>query len=136
MNYISEKIRKSVWQRASNCCEYCHLHKDTVFWTHEVDHIISTKHDGLDEFDNFALACFYCNRNKGTDIGSLYEGDFIRFFNPRVDIWNEHFRLDGTFIQPLTPIGFVTAKIFGFNHVDRIIERQILIESKKYPPII
>lgn len=87
-------------------------------------------------FENFALACFYCNRNKGTDIGSIYQGDFIRFFNLRIDVWNEHFKLDGTIIQPLTPIGFVTAKILGFNHVDRVIERQILIESKKYPPFL
>ncbi len=134
MNYISDKIRFQVWQRASDCCEYCFLHKDTAFWTHEIDHIISLKHEGTDDLLNLALACYFCNRNKGSDVGSFFKGDFYRFFNPRIDTWSEHFRLDETLIQPLTPIGEVTAKILGFNHIDRIIERQILIKSEIYPP--
>ena len=82
------------------------------------------------------MACYYCNRYKGTDIGSIYKGEFIRFYNPRMDIWQEHFEMDleNATIQPLSPIGEVTASILGFNQVDRIIERQILIVSKKYPP--
>jgi HNH endonuclease len=136
MNYLSEKKRLFVLERASYCCEYCLLHRDTAFWKHEIDHIISTKHEGSDDVENLASACFYCNRNKGTDVGSIYNGDFIRFFNPRIDVWSDHFRIEDTIIEPLTPIGFVTAKILGFNQVDRVIERQILIQAKKYPPII
>lgn len=138
MKYISEKIRMQVWLRAFNCCEYCRLHHETAFFTHEIDHIISLKHKGKNVLFNLALACYYCNRNKGTDIGSIFKGKYIRFFNPRKDFWQEHFKLDlqTATIQPLSPIGEVTANILGFNQVDRIIERQILIDSGKYPPII
>ena len=136
MKYLPDKIRDEVWQRASNCCEYCLLHRNTVFFTHEIDHIISSKHKGTDALLNLALACYYCNRNKGSDIGSLYKGELIRFFNPRIDVWQVHFQLDldTAIIRPISPIGEVTAAIFGFNQIDRIIERQILIASNKYPP--
>ena len=134
--YISPKVRLQVWQRAFDCCEYCHLHRETAFFTHEIDHIISLKHKGKNILSNLALACYYCNRNKGTDIGSIYKDQFIRFFNPRKDAWRQHFQWDlqTATIQPLSPIGEVTAIILGFNQVDRIIERQILIDSNKYPP--
>ncbi len=135
MSYISEKNRNQVAKLASNCCEYCLLHKDAAFWKHEIDHIISLKHEGSDDISNLALACYFCNRNKGSDIGSIFKGEFYRFYNPRIDVWSEHFRLDETIIQPLTPIGEVTAKILGFNQIDRIIERQLLIKSGIYPPV-
>jgi HNH endonuclease len=136
MNYLSEKIRITVRNRAFGCCEYCLLHEDTTFLVHEIDHIISLKHGGLDEILNLALACSFCNRFKGSDVGSIFQDDFIRFFNPRKDIWANHFKIEDALIQPLTPIGEVTAKILQFNNIDRIIERQILIEAKKYPMII
>ena len=136
MNYLPEKLRTQVWERASDCCEYCFIHHNMTFFTHEIDHIISLKHNGEDVLSNLALACYYCNRSKGTDIGSIYQGEFIRFYNPRIDIWQEHFAMDleNATIQSLSPIGKVTSSILGFNQIDRIIERQILIASGKYPP--
>lgn len=58
---------------------------------------------------------------------------FVRFFNPRIDRWSEHFALDGIVITPLTDIGKVTANILGFNHIDRLLERQELQELGRYP---
>jgi len=78
-----------------------------------------------------------CNRQKGSDIGSIFfweTGKFVRFFNPRIDRWADHFSLDGAVIKPLTEIGKVTARILGFNHSDRILERQALISVGRYPP--
>lgn len=57
----------------------------------------------------------------------------MRFFNPRRDFWGEHFRLDEAVLQPLTDIGEVTAHILDFNNDERILERQALIVSGKYP---
>jgi len=61
---------------------------------------------------------------------------FIRFFNPRTDWWADHFKLDGALIRPLTDIGKATAQIFGFNHSDRILERQVLMAMGKYPSVM
>lgn len=60
---------------------------------------------------------------------------FVRFYNPRIDRWSDHFRLDGIIITPLTAIGKVTANILGFNHVDQLLERQELQELGRYPSL-
>jgi len=63
-------------------------------------------------------------------------GELVRFFNPRRDVWGEHFELDEAVIQPLTDIGEVTARILEFNNSDRLVERQALIAVDRYssPP--
>ncbi|MEM0991742.1 MAG: hypothetical protein AAGI49_01855 [Bacteroidota bacterium] len=57
----------------------------------------------------------------------------IRFFNPRNDIWNEHFYLDGATICSKTNIGEVTIKILQVNAIDRILERLELQQVGRYP---
>jgi len=133
--YISEQTRKIVANRAKNICEYCLIHEEDTFFSCQVDHVISLKHGGKTELENLAYACAFCNRNKGSDVGSVLLSDnkFVRFYNPRTDKWSEHFELEGIIIKPITDIGKATAKILDFNHVDRIIERQTLVSIKRYP---
>lgn len=135
ISYISQNLRNLVALRASYLCEYCLIHEDDTFLKCQLDHIISLKHSGETELENLAYDCAFCNRHKGSDIGSIDHstGEFIRFFNPRTDLWAYHFRLIGTTIMPLTKIGKVTSEILGFNLADRIYERQSLIEISKYP---
>jgi hypothetical protein len=134
-SYINEELRRLVALRAEHLCEYCLIHEEDTFYGCEVDHIISLKHGGPTEAENLAYACAICNRQKGSDIGSIERGtgEFSRFFNPRIDRWGEHFRLEETMIQPQTRIGEVTARILGFNHSDRLLERQTLIAVGRYP---
>ncbi len=134
-SYISNNLRNLVAKRASFLCEYCLIHEDDTFLKCQVDHIISLKHGGKTEIENLSHACVFCNRNKGSDIGSILQSDgkFIQFFNPRKDLWTNHFKIEGAILKPLTKIGKVTAHILGFNHPDRIIERQSLIDIGKYP---
>ncbi len=72
---------------------------------------------------------------KGSDLGSIAvpSGDLIRFFNPRIDAWPDHFALDGAVIQPLTAIGQVTERIFRFNEIERLMEREALRAIGRYP---
>jgi hypothetical protein len=97
---------------------------------------VGEKHGGRTEADNLALACTYCNRFKGSDIGSADEstGAFVRFFNPRIDVWGEHFEFRGDVIEPKTAVGLVTARILGFNATERRLERQALIVIGRFPP--
>ncbi len=134
-SYISEKLRQQVVNRADFLCEYCLIYEGDTFLGCQVDHIISLKHGGTTEANNLAFACTYCNRNKGSDLGSISQQirELVRFFNPRIDRWSEHFQLQGARVEPKTPIGEVTAKILGFNDPDRILERQSLINVGRYP---
>ncbi|MGI4790662.1 MAG: HNH endonuclease [Janthinobacterium lividum] len=138
VTYISAALRRLVIARADNLCEYCLLHEDDTFFGCEVDHIISEKHGGPTTEANLAYACFVCNRNKGSDIGSLMpsSGELVRFYHPRLDRWQDHFHLGGSeeiIIVPVSDIGRVTARIFGFNREERLLERQALQAAGRYP---
>jgi len=124
-----------VRERAGERCEYCLYPQEASFLAFEVEHIIAEKHGGATTENNLALACPYCNRFKGTDLGSLdpESGQLTPLFNPRTQQWAEHFRLDGAWIVPLTPEGRVTVAILQLNHPDRILERQRLIQVEEYP---
>jgi hypothetical protein len=123
-SYISAELRRLVVTRARRRCEYCLVFEGDTYVGFQIDHIISEKHDGATNADNLALACLFCNVNKGSDIGSLNDaGSFTRLFHPRLDKWEEHFFFDGPRIKGLTAIGSVTAKLLRFNDDHRLEER-------------
>jgi hypothetical protein len=96
--------------------------------------MISEKHGGQTEAENL-VACGFCNRSKGSDIGSITQraGAFVRFFNPRTDLWTDHFALDGVTIIALSDVGAVSARILDFNNSERLFERQALQVIGRYP---
>lgn len=134
-SYIGAEMRRSTIARAGERCEYCLIRESDTFFGCEVDHIISVKHGGSSDSNNLAYACMFCNRQKGSDLGSIVwrTGELVRFFNPRVDRWMDHFALEGARIDPLTDIGEVTARILEFNSEERILEREELISAGRYP---
>jgi hypothetical protein len=131
---ISSQKRQEVFERAENCCEYCLLPKSALPMSHEIDHILARKHGGGNEFDNLALACFYCNHHKGSDISSIdwETNKLVRLFNPRTEIWSENFVFENGLIVPLTAEARVTVKILRLNDETRIEERRELFEIGVY----
>ena len=135
VTYIGAKRRRLVVARAEGLCEYCLIAEADTFYGCQVDHIISEKHGGPTHEDNLSVACMCCNQAKGSDVGSIHweSGQFVRFFNPRTDRWADHFVLTGSRIEGVTEIGAVTARILGFNSVERLLERQTLQMMNRYP---
>jgi 5-methylcytosine-specific restriction endonuclease McrA len=116
---MDDEVKQFVRQRADNHCEYCKVHQryypDFAF---HVEHIIARQHRGPDNPDNLALACHLCNSKKGPNLSGIdpATGELTRLFNPRADVWNEHFRLEESgFIMGLTPIGRTTVYVLGMN---------------------
>ena len=132
---ISFEIRQVVAARANNVCEYCLINEADAYFKHQVEHIISRKHGGSSALYNLALACVFCNRHKGSDIASVkpQTAELIRFYNPRIMRWREHFSLNAVVIQPLSDIGEATVRILQMNHEDQILERQVLQRRRIYP---
>lgn len=95
--YVPIALQQLVQNRAQRICEYCLIHDDDSALEGQIDHIISEKHGGETNSDNLAYACVFCNHAKGSDIGSIdwTTKEFSRFFNPRTDVWRDHFRLEG-----------------------------------------
>jgi hypothetical protein len=135
MPEVSSALRALVARRASFLCEYCLIHEEDTWFGCQVDHIVSLKHAGPSHSDNLAYACAFCNRFKGSDLGSISEitGQLTPFFNPRTAHWADNFVLRGALILPISPAGEVTVRIFGFNSEEQVLDRQALIVKGRYP---
>ena len=133
-NPISASLRQLVIERAQGRCEYCLIHQDVSIYSHEVDHIIALKHSGQTIAENLALSCLPCNRHKGSDFATIdpNTGEIVPLFNPRRQVWDEHFTLNNGRIEGITLIGQATARLLMFNTPTRILERQLLIAQKRY----
>jgi hypothetical protein len=134
-SYVPAGLRRVVADRADGLCEYCLIHEQDTFLGCQVEHIISEKHGGATVEANLAFACVFCNRFKGSDVATMSQatGRLTRLFNPRTDRWVEHFRVDGMRILGLSEVGQATATLLGFNHPDRVLERQALSDVGRYP---
>ncbi len=132
---ISAALRREVRQRAGERCEYCLLAESNSFFPHEPDHLIAKKHGGETVSENLALACFDCNRFKGSDVASIdvLTGRLVGLFNPRLQRWSEHFRLEGGRIIPFTEVGRVTEVLLRLNLPARVEVRERLAASGEYP---
>ena len=132
---IPSAMRLLVAERAEWRCEYCLLHNDDSFTPHQIDHIISRKHGGDSSSENLALTCVRCNAWKGPDIASFgFQADeIVPLFHPRRDKWQDHFRLAGAEIEPLTSVGAATARLLRFNGAGRTGERVALTATGRYP---
>lgn len=132
--YISEKLRLDVALLANFRCEYCRIHEDDLFFSYQIDHIISIKHGGETNLENLAYSCSMCNQNKGSNLGTYLPDSkrLVRLFHPRKDTWKTHFNVNDGEIIGKTKIGLATVKVLDLNNVDRVILRQILIESGRY----
>jgi len=130
-SYIPADLRRTAIDRAGGACEYCRIRESDTFLGFQIDHVISEKHGGETVEANLAVACTYCNRFKGTDVGSVIKstGEFTRFFNPRIDAWDDHFRWNGLLIIAKTPIGEGTSTILKFNLPERILEREAIQDA-------
>jgi hypothetical protein len=137
MTYVPAELRRLVISRAWNCCEYCRLSQDDSSFTFHCEHVIAEKHGGDTTSDNLCLSCPECNTYKGSDIASFdrVTGNPVLtlLFNPRVQAWKDHFRLNGAVIEPLTSEGRVTVEILQMNRIEAVAERQIFIALGTYP---
>jgi hypothetical protein len=125
-----------VIERAQGFCEYCLAHQDYSVLSHHIDHIIAVRHGGPTSLLNLALACVECNLHKGTDFATLEgaTGQIVWLYNPRQQLWREHFGLDGARIVGITPTGAATATLLQLNLPDRVLRRQTMINLGMYPP--
>ncbi len=95
-----DAVRKFVQARAFDRCEYCLLALSDAGFPHEIDHVISRKHGGTSDPENLALACYLCNRYKGSDVASLHPAtcEIVRLYNPREGVNARPVRASGRMI--------------------------------------
>lgn len=135
MTYVPVELRRLATTRAGGCCEYCRIHEEDGDVIFHVEHIIAVSHGGKSVGNNLAFSCPRCNYLKGSNIAAAdpetSEPTFL--FHPRRHEWDEHFRLDGVTIVPLTPEGRATVFILRLNESERLEHRELLLKLKRYP---
>lgn len=137
-SHVSAAVRRVVVERAGGCCEYCRIAQEDQFFTFEIDHIIAEKHGGPTQSDNLCLSCVDCNAFKGSDLASIDWDDdenLVRLFHLRKDVWTDHFRIEMSMgrIEPLTAVGRVTVALLHMNDPERMTDRRLLIQARRYP---
>ena len=137
VTYISAELRRRVRDRAKGCCEYCLMAEVDSFFPHEPDQVIAEKHGGETTFANLALACLDCNRFKGTDVASLdpKSRKLVPLFNPRSDVWHEHFECRDGVIMPGSGIARATERLLKLNLPARVEVRATLTRVGCFPRI-
>lgn len=117
--YIPVVLRQAVIERAAYRCEYCHSPAPYSPEIFEFEHIQPISTGGVTELPNLAFSCPACNRYKGILRETLdpETGQMTSLFNPRQDIWVEHFVWSDDFIMitGLTPIGRATIEKLQMN---------------------
>lgn len=136
--YISRALRERVAVQARRRCGYCLTTEQIVGTPMEIDHIIPESLGGQTEEDNLWLACSLCNDHKGDRIAALdpVSGELVRFFDPRHQVWTEHFAWTGAGerIVGLTPVGRATVIALSLNRASLVKARQAWITVGWHPP--
>jgi len=132
MARLSRTLELEVRHRAGGRCEYCLFPEFATDLPFHIDHIIAQKHGGQNESENLAWACFSCNLRKGPNIAGLdpQTGELTPLFNPRGDVWGDHFAWDGLVLRGKTAIGRATVAVLDINHVDSVTVREALREEE------
>ena len=136
---IPTAVRNEVRIRANYLCEYCHASEKWQYVQFTVDHVIPLGQGGTDELENLALACFHCNRRK-SDKSAVLDSNTrqeISLFNPRLELWNEHFTwsTDGLRIIGLTSIGRATVESLQLNRTRVLNIRAADVAVGRHPPV-
>jgi len=136
--YIPEALRRRVAETARYRCGYCQTLQAIVGYPLHVEHIIPEVAGGASTEDNLWLACSVCNYYKGpqTHAADPLTQIEVPLFNPRTQVWSEHFAWsdDGTQILGLTPTGRATIVALQLNTPFRIHARQRWASVGWHPP--
>jgi hypothetical protein len=99
-----------------------------------VEPIVARQHLGGNAEDNLALACDRCNLFKGTNLSGIdpESSELTRLFDPRRDIWEEHFELRVHEIVGLSRIGRTTVRLLQFNTETRVRLRAVVIAAGQW----
>lgn len=137
MTALPEALRRQVCERASQCCEYCLTSRRVIGMPLVVDHIVPRMLGGDDSSDNLCAACYRCNEYKGTKTHETdpATGTLVPLFNPRTQVWREHFAWanGGTHIVGFTPTGRATVIALRLNN-EYVVEARVLWIARQWHP--
>ena len=132
---MESALQEFVRNRANERCEYCHFPEAFSELPFQIGHIVARKHGGTSTHENLALACSWCNRFKGPNLSGIDPETqcVVRLFDPRHQVWDEHFSWQGALVSGKTDVGRATVHTLNFNRGDTVAVRALLMAEGVYP---
>ncbi|MBX7170601.1 MAG: HNH endonuclease [Pyrinomonadaceae bacterium] len=138
MAKIKKELDQKIRQKAKNRCGYCLNPQELMPFKLEVEHIYPKALGGETVEENLWLACRECNGHKSKKVKATdsLSGKTFKLFNPRTQIWKEHFEFsqDKTEIIGKTPCGRATVDALQMNNIYQTTARLAWVETGKFPP--
>jgi hypothetical protein len=104
----------------------------------ELEHILPQALGGLTAVNNLWLACLLHNDYKNNLIAftDFVTGELVRLFNPRHQVWGNHFAWSavGDEILGKTPTGRATVAALHPNRPSLVVARRIWVSVGWHPP--
>lgn len=136
--YISKPVRRRVAATARHRCGYCLTSQEYSGAPLEIEHILPVARGGTPDEANLWLACGWCNSFKGSQVDGVdpRTGKRAKLFNPRQQIWREHFKWsdDGINIIGLTACGRTTVATLQLNNPFIVPARRRWVDAGWHPP--
>ncbi len=138
MAYIAQSVQRRVREAANHRCGYCLTSQQISGAQMHIEHIRPVSRGGNSDEDNLWLACALCNSYKGaqTDAIDPQTTELVSLFNPRTQVWHEHFAWsdDGATIIGKTPIGRATVSALQLNNRLIMAARRQWVLAGWHPP--
>lgn len=133
---ISVALRRLVIQRADDRCEYCSLSQAGQAATFHIDHITPVVAGGTTTANNLALACVSCSLRKAARqmVEDPETREKVLIFNPRQQVWKEHFQWNGVEVVGLTATGRATINALNMNRAIMLAIRAEEELLARHPP--
>ncbi len=136
--FVAAENRREVINRARGFCEYCCSNSKFSDSPFDIDHILPGSEGGESEPNNLALACHGCNlfKSNKTELFDSATDKIVRLYNPRADVWNEHFNWTSDFTEMvgLTSTRRATIEALNLNREGLVNQRKMLHKYGKHPP--
>ena len=128
---MNPRQREFVRQRAGGRCEYCHLPQSAIPSVQfHCEYFRARQHHGSDESSNICFSCRQCNLYKGSN-QTAYDpqtDELVTLYNPRADIWDEHFRAEDGLIIGVSPKGRATVEFLQMNLPEYVGLRELITD--------
>ncbi len=138
MSAISDELKNKVRQTARNRCGFCLTPQAIVSMLLEIEHLHPIAEGGTDDEENLWLACRNCNGFKHAKTHAIdpQTNTESPLFNPRRQIWSEHFEFDETKteITGKTACGRATAAALRLNFEQAVNARKVWVNAGWFPP--
>ncbi len=136
--YISQNLRSQIESLDCKRCCYCLTTEANSGIPMTIDHIQPVSKGGLNAPENLCLACRTCNEYKAVNTEAIdpITGQNVTLFNPRQQIWKEHFQWnnDASQVEGITAIGRASVIALRMNNAVIVATRKRWFAIGWHPP--